>query len=107
MSTIARRLRGGGPGLAKIADRCELVGRFLVVHGKLRTYRIHVGSGNVLMEPYDEFLCIVPARDPRTARMFLPFEEEGRLSEIVSKAFLLADDDAISDPTIAMQIRRR
>jgi hypothetical protein len=41
-------------------------GRFLRVHGRLRTYRIHLGSGNILMEPDDAYLCVVPARDAIT-----------------------------------------
>jgi uncharacterized protein DUF4132 len=45
----------------KIADRCELDDRFLVVRGGLGTYKIHLGSGNVLMEPQGQYLCIVPA----------------------------------------------
>lgn len=31
----------------KIADRCTLDGRFLVVRGGLRTYRIHLGSADI------------------------------------------------------------
>src|SRR5437763_4811423 len=38
------------PRLA-IGPRCTLEERFLVVRGDLRTYRIHLGSGNVQMEP--------------------------------------------------------
>ena len=49
------------------AGQCTLSDRFLVARGKLRTYRIHLGSGNVLMEPNDQYLCIVPARDPVAA----------------------------------------
>jgi hypothetical protein len=58
------------------------------------------------MEPNDAYLCIVTARDVTAERVFLPFEEDGGLlSVIVSKAFLLADDTAITDPTIVRQIR--
>ena len=73
---------------------------------KLRTYRIHLGSGNVLVQPNDQYLCIVPARDPAPAgdRLFLPFEGDGTLSIVLSKAFLLAADDEIKDPTIVRQI---
>ncbi|MFI7614538.1 DUF4132 domain-containing protein [Nonomuraea terrae] len=87
-----------------VAGRCTLTDRFLVVRGDLRTYKIHLGSGNILMEPNDAYLCIVagPSRD----RVFLPFEEDGGLlSVILSKAFLLAADTAIDDPTITRQIR--
>jgi len=46
----------------KIADRCALDGRFLVVRGGLRTYRIRLGSANILMAPDDSYLCVVPSR---------------------------------------------
>jgi hypothetical protein len=74
-----------------------------VVRGDLRTYKIHLGSGNILMEPNDAYLCIVSTRDP-DAGLFLPFEEDGRLALILSKAFLLANDTAITDPSITRQI---
>ena len=32
------------------------------VRGDLRTYKIHLGSSNILMEPNDQYLCIVPGR---------------------------------------------
>ncbi|GLZ12409.1 hypothetical protein Acsp04_26440 [Actinomadura sp. NBRC 104425] len=88
----------------KIADRCALDGRFLVVRGDLRTYKIHLGSANILMEPDDQYLCIVPGRS-RVGTVFLPFEDD-RLALILSKAFLLAADTAITDPSIMRQIRR-
>lgn len=90
-------------GRTAIAERCMVTDRFLVVRGDLRTYKIHLGSGNILMEPNDAYLCIVSARDPH-AGPFLPFEEDGRLALILSKAFLLANDTAITDPSITRQI---
>ncbi len=57
------------------------------------------------MEPNDAYLCIVADRSTATGS-FLPFEEEGgMLSIVLSKAFLLADDTAITDPTITRQLR--
>lgn len=92
----------------RIADRVEVGDRFLRVRGDLRTYKIHLGSGNILMEPDDSYLCIVDARSKDAGRLFLPFEEHGGvLSLIVSKAFLLADDRKITDPGILRQIGRR
>ncbi|GAA3075749.1 DUF4132 domain-containing protein [Streptosporangium carneum] len=89
----------------RIADRAELTDRFLRVRGDLRTYRIHLGSGNILMEPNDAYLCVVPGHDRETASVFLPFEEDGgMLSVILSKAFLLADDTSITDPSITRQL---
>ncbi|MFF8374899.1 DUF4132 domain-containing protein [Streptomyces sp. NPDC015661] len=91
----------------RIADRVELTDRFLRVRGELRAYRIHLGSGNVLMEPDDSYLCIVADRGRERGKVFLPFEEDGGLlSVILSKALLLAADDRITDPTITAQIRR-
>ncbi|MCA9195954.1 MAG: DUF4132 domain-containing protein, partial [Planctomycetales bacterium] len=92
----------------KIAEQCRLEGRFLVVNGKLRTYKVHLGSGNVLMSPDDQYLCIVQKRgsgSKRTDNLYLPFEGDNTLSLILSKAFLLAEDDKIKDPTIVNQIR--
>jgi hypothetical protein len=91
----------------RIADRCTLADRFLVVRGTRRTYKIHLGSGNILMEPNDQYLCIVPKQAVAGGeRVFLPFEGDVRLSVILSKALLLADDAKIIDPTITSQLRR-
>lgn len=92
----------------KIADRCRLTDKFLVVRGDIRTYRIHLGSSNILMEPNDQYLCIVRGRNQEsgdlTGKVFLPFEGDNTLSVILSKAFLLAEDWKIKDPTILHQI---
>jgi len=79
------------------------------VEGKLRTYKIHLGSGNILMRPNDEYLCIVPRRGEGagTDTVFLPFEGDRTLSIILSKALLLADDNKIKDETITRQIKRK
>lgn len=91
----------------KIAPVARLEDRFLVVEGNVRTYKIHLGSGNILMSPNDEYLCIVPGRGERKdGEVFLPFEGDGLLSIILSKAMLLAADDRIEDRTILSQIRR-
>ncbi|MCO5948307.1 DUF4132 domain-containing protein [Mucilaginibacter flavidus] len=92
----------------KIAKVAEIRDKFLVVQGKKRTYKIHLGSTNILMEPNDQYLCIVPDRNPKnvTENLFLPFEGDNGLSVIISKALLLADDDKIKDVTITRQIER-
>ena len=89
----------------KISSRCTLSERFLEVRGQLRTYKIHLGSGNILMTPNDQYLCIVLSRGSANEKIFLPFEGDDTLSLILSKAFLLAEDTKISDPTILNQIR--
>jgi hypothetical protein len=110
-SAQARRqiLEGLMPRLA-IADRCSFSDRFLVVRGQRRTYKIHLGSGNILMEPNDAYLCIVPARGQAGSgaaeKVFLPFEGDHTLAVILSKAFMLADDQSITDPTILRQLGR-
>jgi Domain of unknown function (DUF4132) len=91
------------PGLS-IADQCRLDERHLVVRGKLRTYRIHLGSGNIQMEPENRYLCIVQERKAERAKVRLPFEGDETLSVILSKAFMLADDDRIKDKSIIAQI---
>jgi hypothetical protein len=90
-----------------IASRSSIDGHFLKVRGDLRTYKIHLGSGNILMEPNDQYLCIVPGRgnsSSPTEWLFLPFEGDAVLSIILSKAFLLAEDAKITDPSIIHQI---
>jgi hypothetical protein len=89
----------------KIAPRLELDGRFLRVQGKLNRYKIHIGSGNVLIEPDDRYLCIVPASG--RAKVMLPFDGDQVLSTVLSKAVLLAADDKITDPTITSQLKGR
>jgi hypothetical protein len=92
------------PGLA-IASRCRLEERYFVVEGKLRTYRIHLGSGNIQMEPNNQYLCIVRDRTAGSKHVRLPFEGDDTLSIILSKAFMLADDDKIKDASIRSQIQ--
>ncbi|MEV7328836.1 DUF4132 domain-containing protein [Micromonospora sp. NPDC093244] len=92
------------PRLA-IAGRCAVTDKFVEVRGDLHTYRIHCGSGNILIAPDDRYLCIIPdsakAKEPE---MFLPFEGDSRLAEIISKALLLAADKKIKDPVILRQL---
>jgi len=89
----------------KIRDRCSFDERHLVVRGELATYRIHLGSGNILIEPGSRYLCIVPDARSRAERVTLPFKGDAMMAVILSKAFLLAADRDIKDPTIVSQIR--
>lgn len=92
----------------KIADKVSIDGKFVRVKGSVREYKIHIGSANILMEPNDQYLCIVPARgiDATPDKLYLPFEGDRALSLIISKAVLLAEDHKITDKTILSQIRR-
>ncbi|MEM9526463.1 MAG: DUF4132 domain-containing protein, partial [Bacteroidota bacterium] len=93
----------------KIRDVATVEEKYLIVKGQLRTYKIHIGSGNILMSPNDQYLCIVPGSYDKKIgaadRYYLPFEGDRTLSIILSKAFLLAADHEIKDPTITCQIR--
>jgi hypothetical protein len=95
----------------KIGERCKIEDKFLVVRGERATYKIHLGSGNILMEPGSKYLCIVAGRSIHLSgggkaplRILLPFEGDGMLAIILSKAFLLAEDEKITDPTILRQL---
>ncbi|MGW6736174.1 DUF7737 domain-containing protein [Streptomyces sp. NPDC055013] len=82
------------PRLA-IADRCTIEGRFPRVKGERHTYKIHFGSGNILMTPNDQYLCIVPKSSPSAPQAgYLPYEGDR----------MLADDMKITDPTILSQL---
>ena len=90
----------------KIGNKCRFTKRFLEVDGHFRTYKIHYGSGNILMAPDDEYLCIVPdAKKKANEKLFLPFDDDKTLSIIISKAVLLANDKDISDSSITSQIK--
>ncbi len=82
-------------------ERLSLDGKFLKVTGKHRTYKIHLGSSNILMEPNDSYLCIVPKSE---SKVMLPFEGDRTLGLILSKAMLLLNDIKIKDQTILSQI---
>jgi hypothetical protein len=92
----------------KIANQCSFDDKFLIVKGSLRTYKIHLGSANIQMEPNNQYLCIVADRGAaaKAGEFFLPFEGDRTLAVIISKAFLLADDTKIKDPGIIGQIKR-
>lgn len=90
----------------KIANKCMIKDKFLIVQGTIRTYKIHFGSGNILMEPNNQYLCIVKNREKNmTDKIYLPFEGDTTLSLILSKAFLLSEDEKITDESILSQIR--
>ena len=95
--------------MTKIAQKCSFEGNFLKVKGSLRDYKMNLGSGNILMEPNDQYLCIVPGRNPSfEKKIWLPFEGgDQTLMVILSKAFLLVEDAKIKDSSILVQINRR
>ncbi|MGC9535403.1 hypothetical protein [Streptomyces sp. UG1] len=73
--------------------------------GERHTYKIHLGSGNILRTPNDEYLCIVPksgAAAPQAG--YLPYEGDRMPAVILSEAMMPADDGKITDPTILSQL---
>jgi hypothetical protein len=92
----------------KIRDIAEIDGKFLRVQGKRHIYKIHIGSGNIQIATRgDRYLCIVPGRGKAREldNLYLPFEGDRVLSIIISKAFMLADEDKIKDSTILSQLK--
>ncbi|MFC0065303.1 DUF4132 domain-containing protein [Umezawaea endophytica] len=94
LTTLLPRLAIGG--------QCAVEDRFLHVKGTRHTYKIHLGSGNIMIEPDNRYLCIVPKSEK--ADTYLPFEGDRTLAVILSKAMLLAKDTEITDPTILSQL---
>ena len=91
-------------GLAQVT----VDGTSAVVRGSRATYRVHLNSGSIHMEP-GGYLCIVPASfgATRHRNLFLPFaDEDGMTSVILSKVLLLAEDQKITDRSILAQLER-
>jgi hypothetical protein len=102
---VLRRLL---PALA-FGAQCTVEGSFLRLTGRLHTYKIHLGSGFVLMSPDDLVLtsvlrCVLLSSGPVPA--LLPFEGDDVLERILRAAFMLVNDTDITDPAIIRQIRR-
>lgn len=87
-----------------LSDRVKVEGHFVRVRGRRADYRIHLGSGNIHMEPSGRYLCIVPAGGVDSP-IYLPFEESDlKSAEVLSKILMLARDDKITDPVITKQL---
>ncbi|MEV6303140.1 DUF4132 domain-containing protein [Actinoplanes sp. NPDC051861] len=95
---------------ALIADlgltRVTVDGTAAVVRGDRATYRVHLTSGSIHVEP-GGYLCVVPAgfgAKPHQ-RLFLPFADEDRMTAVIlSKVLLLAEDAKITDRSILAQL---
>jgi hypothetical protein len=84
------------PGLT-IAERCSFHGHFVQVRGDLFTYKIHLGSANIVVEPDNRHLpmwAMWQIDNSSGGKYFLPFEGDTIISEILSKMFVLVDDTA-------------
>ncbi|ESA34519.1 heat repeat-containing protein [Leptolyngbya sp. Heron Island J] len=82
----------------------ELQAAHALIEGQLGNYTIHLGSATVHRQPGGA-LCIVPVHSQHRGRLFLPFaDDDPKTAEVVSKVLLLANDQAIKDPTILEQL---
>lgn len=91
-------------GLAQVT----VDGTSAVVRGSRATYRVHLNSGSIHLEP-GGYLCIVPASfgAPGHRKLFLPFADEDQMTSIVlSKILMLAEDQKITDPSILAQLEQ-
>jgi hypothetical protein len=87
-------------------DRVTVEGAAAVVRGSRATYRVHLTSGSIHLEP-GGYLCIVPASFGAAAhrQLFLPFADEDRMTSVIlSKVLLLNEDERITDPAILAQL---
>jgi hypothetical protein len=102
---VRRELIARFAGSLSIADKLEIGEKALIVTGKRQKYAIHFGSSNVQILPDNRYLCIVPDRSaPEADRVRLPFTGDSHVSTILAKAFLLVDENRITDPTILSQL---
>lgn len=91
-----------------ISDKLTIEGDFLKVKGKLRNYKIHIGTTNVLMGSYDQALHLFPGNKPEVnIPNNLVYSRDIRLSIILSKAIMLSNDDKITDRAILRQFKAR
>ncbi|MEV4415982.1 DUF4132 domain-containing protein [Catellatospora sp. NPDC049609] len=95
---------------ALIADlglrKVSVDGAAALVQGSRATYRVHLTSGSIHVEPGGH-LCVVPAGfgDRPHRRLFLPFADDDPMTSVIlSKVLLLAEDDKITDPSILSQL---
>ncbi|KXV44777.1 hypothetical protein AD943_01975 [Gluconobacter roseus] len=87
-----------------IADRLELTDTYVHVRGVLHSYRVHIRTGNIFLDPDRRYICIVPDARKKKSTIALPFDDDQTLAVILSKLFLLAADDKITDPVILRQL---
>jgi hypothetical protein len=94
--------------LPRLELRATIEGRFLRVQGQLRAYKIHLGSGHVLMEPNDEFLSFPRAAGANKPASFgnllRPLADDAVLVEIIQRAVLLAADKTMRAGSLKDQI---
>ena len=80
-------------------------GSHVVVQGQLATYRIHLGSASIFIEPTGAHL---PTPRPQASSPdYLPFEElDSRTAEVLRVIVALSRDGAIEDPRFRESLAR-
>ena len=81
-----RRAGADRPQTQRSPGSWNFCDRFGGSMGAVNTYKIHLGSANIQIEPDDRYLCIVPAAADHPSKVMLPFEGDKVLSVILSKA---------------------
>lgn len=82
-------------------------GHFAMIIGKRASYRLHLGTAVIHVMPAG-YLCVVPAGSKVRGTAALPFvDDDARTSEVISKIFMLAADQKITDESILAQIEGR
>ena len=75
-----------------------------LIKGQLAEYPLHLGSGVTHRLPGGA-LFIVPVHSQHRGRLFLPFADDPKTAEVLSKVLLLARDSEIKDSNLLSQIR--
>ena len=82
--------------------------RFLVAQGNRRQCKIHLGSGNILMDPMISTSASSPMRRPvRGARRRTFHSRIRHAIDHSEPVFLVAEDASIKDPVILRQLEGR
>lgn len=88
-------------------DAVTLEKRHVLVKGKRYHYRIHLGSGDVMVIPQQRQI-VIPDKKMTTAQNKLsdyqPLHDDERLNSILQKITMLLRDDRIRDQTILDQL---
>jgi hypothetical protein len=89
-------------------DRFRVQDRFLLVHGDLHDYKIHLGSGSAVMSPDNTYLPITAEQSASAGGggAFVPFDDDDTLKGIIATALLLAHDTEVTDPRLRRDLEQ-
>jgi hypothetical protein len=91
-----------------VGDRVRIQDRYLLVHGDLHDYKIHLGSGSAVMSPDNRYLPISPEQSTSEGEgdAFVPFDGDDMLKGIIGTALLLAHDTEVTDPRLRRDLEQ-